>query len=39
MRATLFSYAWRRGEQCYGADGRPGESSPRQGIVVRPVPV
>jgi hypothetical protein len=28
MRAALFPYVWRLGEQCHGADGRPGESSP-----------
>jgi hypothetical protein len=39
MGATLFSYVWRCGEQCYGADGRLGESSPRRGIVVRLVPI
>jgi hypothetical protein len=26
MRATLFSYVWRRGEQCHRVDDRPGES-------------
>jgi hypothetical protein len=39
MRAALFSYVWRRGELCNGADGRPGESCPSWGVVVRPVPV
>jgi hypothetical protein len=39
MRAALFPYVWRYGEQCHGADGRPGESSPRRGVVVRPVPI
>jgi hypothetical protein len=28
MRAALFPYVWRHGEQCHGVDGRPGESSP-----------
>jgi hypothetical protein len=37
MRATLFSYVWRRGEQCHGADGRPGESCSSHGVVARPV--
>jgi hypothetical protein len=37
MRAELFPYVWRHGEQCHGANGRPGESSPCQGVVVRPV--
>jgi hypothetical protein len=37
MRATLFSYMWRRGEQCHGADGRPGESCSSRGVVARPV--
>jgi hypothetical protein len=37
MRAALFPYVWRHGEQCHGADGRPGESSPCRGVVVRPV--
>jgi hypothetical protein len=37
MRAALFSYVWRRGEQCYGADGRPGESYSSRGVVTRPV--
>jgi hypothetical protein len=27
MRAALFPYVWRHGEQCHGVDGRPGESS------------
>jgi hypothetical protein len=39
MRAAQFSYVWRRGEQCHGADGRPGESCLSWGIVARPVPV
>jgi hypothetical protein len=29
------SYVWKHGEQCHGADGRPGESSPSRGVVVR----
>jgi hypothetical protein len=37
MRAVLFSYVWRRGEQCHGADGRPGESCSNRGIVARPM--
>jgi hypothetical protein len=37
MRAALFSYVWRRGEQCHGADSRPGESCSSRGIVARPV--
>jgi hypothetical protein len=37
MRATLFSYMWRRGEQCYGADDRPAESCSSRGIVAHPV--
>jgi hypothetical protein len=37
MRATLFSYAWRHGEQCHGADVRPGESCSSRGVVARPV--
>jgi hypothetical protein len=28
MRAALFSYVWRRGEQCHGADSCPGEPTP-----------
>jgi hypothetical protein len=28
MHAALFPYMWRHGEQCHGADDRPGESSP-----------
>jgi hypothetical protein len=27
MRAALFPYVWRHGEQCHGADSRPDESS------------
>jgi hypothetical protein len=37
MCAALFSYVWRRGEQCHGADGRPGESCSSRGVVARPV--
>jgi hypothetical protein len=37
MRAALFSYVWRCGEQCHGADGRPGESCSSRGIVERPM--
>jgi hypothetical protein len=37
MRAALFSYVWRRGEQCHGADGRPGKSCSSRGVVVCPV--
>jgi hypothetical protein len=37
MRAALFSYVWRRGEQYYGADGRPGESCSSRGVVAHPV--
>jgi hypothetical protein len=37
MRAALFSYVWRRGEQCHGADGCPGESCSSRGVVARPV--
>jgi hypothetical protein len=37
MRATLFSYMWKHGEQCHGADGRPGESCSGRGVVARPV--
>jgi hypothetical protein len=37
MRAALFSYVWRCGEQCHGADGRPGESCSSRGVVARPV--
>jgi hypothetical protein len=35
MRAALFSYVWRRGEQCHGVDGRPGESCSSWGVVAR----
>jgi hypothetical protein len=35
MRAALFSYVWRRGEQCRGADGRPGESCSTRDVVAR----
>jgi hypothetical protein len=37
MRAVLFPYVWRYGEQCHEADGHPGESSPCRGVVVRHV--
>jgi hypothetical protein len=37
MRAALFSYVWRHGEQCYGADGRPGEYCSSWCVVARPV--
>jgi hypothetical protein len=37
MRAALFSYVWRHGEQCYGVHDRPGESSSSRGVVARPV--
>jgi hypothetical protein len=37
MRAALFYYVWRRGEQCHGADGRPGESCSGRSVVARPV--
>jgi hypothetical protein len=37
MRAALFSYVWRHGEQCHGADSRPGESCSSRGVVARPV--
>jgi hypothetical protein len=37
MHATLFPYVWRRGEQCHGADGRPGESCSSRGVMTRPV--
>jgi hypothetical protein len=30
MRTALFPYVWRHGEQCHGANGRPGESSPTE---------
>jgi hypothetical protein len=33
MRAALFSYVWRRSEQCHGVDGRPGESCSSRGTV------
>jgi hypothetical protein len=38
-RAALFSYLWRRGEQCRGVDDRPGESRSCWGVVACPVPV
>jgi hypothetical protein len=31
------SYVWRRGEQCHGANGRPGDSYSSRGVVARPV--
>jgi hypothetical protein len=37
MRAALFSYVWRLGEQCHGADDRPVESCSGRGVVSRPV--
>jgi hypothetical protein len=37
MHAALFSYVWRRGEQCHRADGRPGESYSSRGAVACPV--
>jgi hypothetical protein len=37
MRATLFSYVWRRGEQRHRAGGRSGESCSSRGVVARPV--
>jgi hypothetical protein len=37
MRAALFPYVWRRGEQCHGADDRPGESCSSRSVVARPV--
>jgi hypothetical protein len=37
MRAALFSYVWRHGEQCHGADVRPGKSCSSRGVVARPV--
>jgi hypothetical protein len=37
MRAALLPYVWRHGEQCRGADGRPGESCSSRGVVARPV--
>jgi hypothetical protein len=37
MRATLFPYVWRSGEQCHRADGRPGESCSCRGVVACPV--
>jgi hypothetical protein len=39
MRAALFPYVRRHGEQCHGADGRPGESRSCWGVMARPVPV
>jgi hypothetical protein len=37
MRVALFSYVRRRGEQCHGTDGRPGESCSSRGVVACPV--
>jgi hypothetical protein len=37
MRAALFPYVWKHGEQCHEADGRPGESRSGRGVVARPV--
>jgi hypothetical protein len=37
MRAALFSYVWRRDEQCHGANNRPGESCSSRGVMVHPV--
>jgi hypothetical protein len=37
MCAALFSYVWRRGEQCHGVDVRPGESCSYWRVVARPV--
>jgi hypothetical protein len=37
MRAALFSYVWRCGEQCNGVNSRPGESCSSWGVVARPV--
>jgi hypothetical protein len=37
MRAALFPYVWKHGEQCHGADGRPGETRSGRGVVARPV--
>jgi hypothetical protein len=39
MRATLFPYVRRHGEQCHGADVYPGESRSCWGVMARPVPV
>jgi hypothetical protein len=39
MRAALFPYVRRHGEQCHGADGRLGESRSCWGVMARPVPV
>jgi hypothetical protein len=38
MRAALFSYVWRRGEQFHGVDDHPGESHSCWGVVACPVP-
>jgi hypothetical protein len=37
MHAALFSYMWRCGEQCHGADGHPGESCSSRDVVARHV--
>jgi hypothetical protein len=37
MCAALFSYVWKHGEQCHGADGCPGESCSSRGVVACPV--
>jgi hypothetical protein len=37
MRAALFSYVWRHGEQCHGVDDRTGESCSSRGVVAHPV--
>jgi hypothetical protein len=37
MCSALFSYVWRHGEQCHGADGRPGESCSNRGVVAHHV--
>jgi hypothetical protein len=37
MRAALFSYVWRCGEQRHGAYARPGESCSSRGVMARPV--
>jgi hypothetical protein len=35
MHAALFSYVWRHGEQCHGANGYISESCSSQGVVAR----
>jgi hypothetical protein len=37
MRAALFSFVWRRVEQCHGADGCLGKSCSSRGVVAHPV--